>query len=162
MDKFQERRDKKIPQSAHSLAVLQWQFNLLNWPWVMSSGKRLQTEATQTWAFTPSRVKMRLKGFRVWAWLLSDHCARWTCLIRTTWLVYSEVNMIANLFSSVHTLFAFSYRDCLLLAGPSHFQSNKNTVQRPQRHWPCTKWKVESSCWQANYRPLSWSTPWTL
>lgn len=61
-----------------------------------------------------------------------------------------------------HTLFAFSYRTGLLLASPSPFQSNKNTVQSPQRHWPCTEWKVESSCWQANYRPLSWRTLWTL
>lgn len=61
-----------------------------------------------------------------------------------------------------HTLFAFSYRTGLLLASPSPFQSSKNTVQSPQRHWPCTEWKVESSCWQANYRPLSWRTLWTL
>lgn len=56
-----------------------------------------------------------------------------------------------------HTLFAFSYRTCYLLASPSHFHSNKNTVQRPQRRWPCSQWKVESSCWQADYRPLTWS-----
>lgn len=67
----------------------------------MSSGKRLQTEATQ----------MHPKGFCAWGSSLSDHCARWTRLICATWLVYSEVNMITNLLSSVHTLFAFSYRD---------------------------------------------------
>lgn len=98
------------------------------------SGKRLQTEATQA----------HPKGICAQTSSLSDHRARWTRLIRATWLVYSEVNVIPNLFSSVHTLFAFHYRDCLLLASPSHFQSNKTTVQRPRRHWPCTKWKAHA------------------
>lgn len=143
MDEFQEW----IAGWICFLALVKWRFNsfklsLSDEQWRSSTGDGLQQE--------PQKRHQSVKCVKSAPKLCPFTCTQWSkCDYK-------------HVLICLHTVFAFSYRTCLLLASPNHFQSNKITVQRPQRHWTCREWKVESSCWQANYRPLSWSTPWTL
>lgn len=165
MDEFQEWKTG----CTRSLALLKWWF--LNCPWVTSSELPLK-EAAQMWCFTAVTIFGQKKDIRVsnvsrvlLCFLLTPFGPLWNMKAPNpchfTCIQWRKCDY-EHVLICPHTLFALSYRTRLLLASPSHFQSNKNTVQRPQHHWPCTGWKVESSCWQANYRPLSRSTPWTL